>query len=171
MKIWNTIKLIGFLLPVTTVFSDQIGNFSVVKGSSMYPILNQEESQNDRVWVNHFIGKYGELNHGEVVTLNSPIESKNKVLIKRLIALENDEVRYLDARGNKKGPITIPRGHVWVQGENISSLDSRTFGPIPINMINGVVRWVLWPKPRKLRTKLPKGVRINIHHTNSKIKK
>ena len=36
----------------------------------------------------------------------------------------------------------MPKGHVWVQGDNIyASRDSRDFGPVPYGLIYGKVFW------------------------------
>lgn len=40
----------------------------------------------------------------------------------------------------------VPKGYVWIEGDNPSnSTDSRHFGPIPLNLITGVVVCKLWP--------------------------
>lgn len=33
----------------------------------------------------------------------------------------------------------VPYGHVWVEGVNEKSTDSKDFGPIPLNLIQGKV--------------------------------
>lgn len=46
--------------------------------------------------------------------------------------------RFDEARG---GRIEIPRGHVWVEGDNATmSVDSRHIGAVPIALIDGRVR-------------------------------
>ncbi|ORY29035.1 LexA/Signal peptidase [Neocallimastix californiae] len=36
----------------------------------------------------------------------------------------------------------VPQGYVWLQGDNIfDSIDSRDYGPVPLNDVNGIVRF------------------------------
>jgi inner membrane protease subunit 2 len=44
--------------------------------------------------------------------------------------------------------IQVPLNHLWVEGDNRDAnktLDSNSYGPIPINLIEGKVTRVLWP--------------------------
>ena len=43
----------------------------------------------------------------------------------------------------------MPFNHVWVEGDTenpTKTLDSNTYGPICVNLINGRVEAVLWPR-------------------------
>lgn len=44
--------------------------------------------------------------------------------------------------------VQIPLNHVWVEGDNrdpAKSLDSNTYGPVPLNLIQGRVTHILSP--------------------------
>lgn len=44
--------------------------------------------------------------------------------------------------------IYVPTGHVWIEGDNSeNSIDSRTYGPIPIGLIQSRAFARLFPKP------------------------
>lgn len=67
-----------------------------------------------------------------------------KLAIKRIIALEGDVVY---TRAPCPHPaVQIPISHVWVEGDNRDkSLDSNSYGPIPISLIQGKITHVLLP--------------------------
>lgn len=85
-------------------------------------------------------------------------------LIKRVVGLAGDtiEIRggwlYRDGRrvaestttgdaGRDEPPVVVPRGHVYVLGDNRrlgESVDSRYFGPVPYRDVAGVVGPKLW---------------------------
>lgn len=49
-------------------------------------------------------------------------------------------------RSKKKEYVTIPDGHVWLQGDNEgNSTDSRDYGPVPMEMLRGRVFAKVWP--------------------------
>jgi hypothetical protein len=45
------------------------------------------------------------------------------------------------SEGKEKVPqemFVVPKGHVWLEGDNPSwSIDSRVYGPVPVNMVEG----------------------------------
>lgn len=50
----------------------------------------------------------------------------------------------------KPGRIEIPPAHIWVEGEagEGKSLDSNTYGPISVNLVNGRLTHILRPFSR-----------------------
>ena len=63
-------------------------------------------------------------------------------VIKRVIALEGDEVETSDA----SSVVTLNRGAAWVEGDNAqNSIDSNTYGPICVGLVVGKASHVIWP--------------------------
>ncbi len=115
---------------------------------------------------------FREPQQGDIVTFADP-EQPDRVLIKRVIAVGGQTVDLKDGKvlvdgvaieepyiGGKESyplsrtaanadvsfPYTVPRGYVWVMGDNrTSSQDSRYFGAIPASSISGRAALVYWP--------------------------
>lgn len=151
-------------IPALICFNDYVGNATWINGPSMYPFLNtslNESSSKDVCWNSKLWPTYN-LKRGMVVsfrwvwlisnwnkTLTVSIRSPNNpefTAVKRVIALEGDLVY---TRAPYPLPtVQIPANHVWVEGDNRDvnkTLDSNTYGPIPIGLIKGKVTRVLWP--------------------------
>ncbi len=118
----------------------------------------------DRLFINKFAFRVGEIHHGDVVVFRYP-KDQTKNYIKRVIALPGDRVEidhgivwvngrplrepYVPARytDDRSLPSTlIPEGEYFVLGDhrNISS-DSREFGPVERDLIYGKAAFVYWP--------------------------
>ncbi|MFO7291842.1 MAG: signal peptidase I [Actinomycetes bacterium] len=88
-------------------------------------------------------------------------------LIKRVVAVEGQTVEVADGRlyidgvpqeepyllepdiRGTFGPQVVPEGHVFLMGDNRnSSLDSRAFGPVPVEEIIGQAILRIWPLDR-----------------------
>ncbi|CDP06074.1 unnamed protein product [Coffea canephora] len=116
----------------------------LVYGPSMLPTLNLT---GDVVLVEHLSQKFGKVGPGEVVVVRSP-ENPRKTVTKRIVAVEGESVTFLvePALSDRSHTVVVPRGHVWIQGDNIySSRDSRQFGPVPYGLILGKAFWRVWP--------------------------
>jgi len=112
-------------------FADLFYDIKSVHGKSMQPTLNI--SGNDTVFIltNPQAGVLSKLQRGDVITLLNPRNPSEK-LIKRMVAVEGDQVTH----GNSDDVVVIPRGHVWVEGDNPKhSIDSRMFGAVPKGLI------------------------------------
>lgn len=56
------------------------------------------------------------------------------------------ETGALTQRIFRSNVIVVPRGHVWVEGDNsANSMDSRQYGPIPLGLIRSRAVLRLWP--------------------------
>ena len=134
-----------------------------IPSESMVPTLEI----GDRVLANKFIYRFTEPERGDVVVFQS-VEGGDEELIKRVIGVPGDTIRvdngtlfvngeaqnepYVNAMvpdGGVYGPTTVPKGHVFVMGDNRgNSRDSRFFGPVPYENIEGEAFVLFWPLPR-----------------------
>jgi inner membrane protease subunit 2 len=70
-------------------------------------------------------------------------QDPKKIIIKRVIALEGDIVQ---TRPPCAEPyVTVPAGHMWVEGDGDETLDSNTYGPVSVRLVTGHITHILWP--------------------------
>lgn len=104
---------------------------------------------------------------GDIVTFQDT-QMDNRVLIKRCIAVGGQTVDlkngvvYVDGvplsepytKGMPSNPLNskitypyvVPEGYIWVMGDNrLSSADSRVFGAVPVENVNGRAFFTYWP--------------------------
>ena len=135
-----------------------------IPSESMVPTL----LVGDRVLANKFVYRLTEPERGEVVVFESVGEGDDQKLIKRVVGVAGDEVEvrngtllvngedreepYLNRNlpfNDSYGPSEVPEGHVFVMGDNrANSADSRVFGPLPIENIEGEAFVRFWPPLR-----------------------
>ena len=127
---------------VTLTVCDSIITIATVSGESMCPTLNPLERRfSDLVLVRK--SGISSLKKGDLVTLKSPRDPK-ETLVKRVKGVEGDFVR---TRAYKTRYVTIPRGHVWVEGDNADrSVDSNLYGPVSQSLVTGKLLCILWPR-------------------------
>ncbi len=144
--------------------------FGVVRPFILEAFYIPSESMNptlevgDRVFVNKFVYRFSEPDRGDIIVFRSA-EGGNEDLIKRVVGLPGDniEVRdgvlfvngehreelYLNKRfpdSESYGPTTVPPNHLFMMGDNrANSRDSRFFGPIPYENIEGEAFVSFWP--------------------------
>lgn len=68
-----------------------------------------------------------------------------KTAVKRIIALEGDEVE--SRLPDRPGKVQVPQGHIWVEGdgEASKSVDSNNYGPISKALVTGRITAIVWP--------------------------
>ena len=135
-----------------------------IPSESMVPTLEV----GDRVFVNKFIYRFHEPQRHDIIvskSIEGSTEGGQKDLIKRVVGLPGDEISVQDGvlfvNGKRQeepyvnprfpgtssfGPMTVPKGEVFVMGDNrADSLDSRFFGPVPFENIEGKAFLIFWP--------------------------
>jgi len=88
---------------------------------------------------------------GQVLQCTNPYYSlvaldmaKSYSVIKRITGLPGDLVTEPNGR-----TVSVPDGHIWLEGDNMDvSRDSREYGPLPLNLVQGIVRFRITPRPR-----------------------
>jgi signal peptidase I len=134
-----------------------------IPSESMVPTLEI----GDRLFVNKFIYRFTDPERADVIVFKS-IEGGEEDLIKRVVAVPGDTVEVRDgtlyvngqpqpdAQVNREfpdrsyyGPKTVPEGRVFAMGDNrANSRDSRFFGPVPYENIEGEAFLLFWPLDR-----------------------
>lgn len=144
--IWEIVSwgAIGLIL----TFTYFTGTVNQVAGNSM------DNTINDGMYV---IGvtSFSKPSHGDIVTAN-PSQSKDLHIIKRVIAVEGDELRFDGSQIYLNGELldepyirepmhpipevsyVIPEDHIWIMGDNRNnSNDSRHFGAVSLDDVTG----------------------------------
>ncbi|KAI9014799.1 peptidase S24/S26A/S26B/S26C [Gaertneriomyces semiglobifer] len=104
-------------------------------GPSMLPTFN---IMGDWVVVEHLSWYTRNYNLGDVVVAISP-GNPRRMISKRILGLPGDRV-CVDPTAPEIRFVTIPPGHVWLQGDNYNnSTDSRQYGPVPMGLLRGKV--------------------------------
>ncbi|KAJ4721091.1 putative Mitochondrial inner membrane protease subunit [Melia azedarach] len=139
-----TFGLIGLTI------SDRYASIVPVRGMSMSPTFNPKTNSflgsmsDDYLLVEKFCLEKYKFSHGDVIIFRSPGNHKEKH-VKRIIGLPGDWV----GSPSSYDVVKIPNGHCWVEGDNpSSSMDSRSFGPIPLGLVRGRVTHIVWPPQR-----------------------
>ncbi|KAI0774382.1 LexA/Signal peptidase [Fomes fomentarius] len=133
-----------YWLPLGLFVTEYAFNIKSVKGRSMQPTLNPDDSPwRDIVLFDRFsVRLRNSFSRGDVVALKSPLDSK--LVVKRIIALDGDVVKTLPPYPDAE--VRIPPGHAWVEGdEPFRTEDSNRFGPVPLGLVESKLRWIVWP--------------------------
>lgn len=174
-EIWSWVKTFLLAIAIALLIRNYVFALYVVDGTSMQPTL----ADGQILMVNNFKYRFWEPKHGDVIVFSKEGISGTRrgnwfvgsnALVKRIIALPGDSVfigdgqvyvndkplaeEYVDCQlVDSYGPVIIPEGWLFVLGDNRhpgGSLDSRTFGPIPLSSVLGKADFVVLPAPHKV---------------------
>ncbi|KAH8929866.1 LexA/Signal peptidase [Atractiella rhizophila] len=171
-----------FTLPILVWVYSSVYEPVAISGRSMSPALNPDSNKLARDWI--LLDKtatwrlkkamnlhYG-YRRGDVVVLSSPSDygkmGEGRLLVKRIVALPQDVIEFplpfLNAegkleQGRESKRLKVREGHVWVEGDGSPSVDSRMWGEVPIALIRGKAKRILWPFSR--RGDIEEGKRSN----------
>lgn len=164
----------GFREFVVTILVAAVVVFGVVRpfvveayripSASMVPTLQI----GDRVLANKFIYHFTKPKRGDIVIFDG-VDESDDTLIKRVVGVGGDRIRvqgktlYVNGEAqeepyvNKKVPSRgsypterVPKGYIFVMGDNRgNSADSRVFGPVPLENVEGEAFLRFWP-PNKI---------------------
>ena len=156
------LKTLGSAAVYATLLITFVGQVARVEGTSMAPTLQDQ----DRLIVNKLAYRLADPKVGDIVMLYYPLKPE-KSFVKRIIALEGDQVRIVDGHVFRNdvalddsfvppeyrshgdwGPRVIPEGYCFVMGDHRNnSSDSRHWGMVPKKYIIGRVQLRWWPIP------------------------
>ena len=154
------LKTLGSAAIYATLLITFVGQVARVEGTSMAPTLQDQ----DRLIVNKLAYRIADPKVGDIVMLYYPLKPE-KSFVKRIIALEGDELRIVDGHVFRNGvalddsfvppeyrshgdwgPKLIPEGYYFVMGDHRNnSFDSRDWGFVPKMYITGKVQVRWWP--------------------------
>ncbi|GAV31281.1 signal peptidase I [Coriobacteriaceae bacterium EMTCatB1] len=158
------VVMVAIAFALATVVRAYVVQPYVIPSGSMIPTIEIQE----RVLANKFIYRFEKPKPGDIVVLDDPTGSV-PTLIKRVVAVEGQTIDiedgsvivdgkrldepYTHGKRTEPGPVplplTIPKGYVWVMGDNRpNSSDSRVFGPVPMRSIHGKAVLRIWPLSR-----------------------
>lgn len=130
-----------------------------VHHSSMRPTLHD----GDGLLIDKFSYLLRDPKVGEIVTAHLPDTGES--VVKRVVAVGGDSIGIIDgvltrngvavddSYANRQdmagyfwGPIDVPKGEVFLMGDNrLDSVDSRDYGPVPVDAIDGRLLARFWP--------------------------
>merc|ERR1712086_395523 len=113
------------------------------QGPSMQPTL---DDTNTLVVLDCFTTKFiRNPKVGEIVMAQNAFKP-GALVVKRVLYTEGQTAEFYSYKEQCTLKVEVPEGHVWIEGDNKkNSKDSRDFGPIGLSLIDGIVRYKVWP--------------------------
>jgi len=158
---------IALAVAFTFLIINYVGQFTVVQGNSMLPTLKP----NSVLIIEKLTQRFGSLKQGDIIVVKIPelLGDGKTYAVKRIIATGGQKVTIKDGKvlvndielseDYKNGAgtlasqgmyddITVPEDCIYILGDNRypgASKDSRTFGPISSDRVEGKVVFRLFP--------------------------
>lgn len=138
---WKTVSWTARIGCCVHVLHSYVYEISETQGESMLPTLNYS---GDYVHTNKLCCRGRGVGVGDIVVAAKPTDPGQRVC-KRITGMAGDVIQVdpSKAYGKEKEEsvfIKVPAGHCWVTGDNLStSLDSRTYGVLPLALIKGKI--------------------------------
>ncbi|ONM18870.1 Peptidase S24/S26A/S26B/S26C family protein [Zea mays] len=123
-----------------------------LKGSSMVPTI---QAQGDVGLLDRRCLAGYDFSRGDVVVFRLSTDHGMK-MVQRMIALPGDWIQIPEKRDIRQ----VPSGHCWVEGDNAgNSWDSRHYGPVPLDLMEGKITHIIWPphRVRRVDRMVPEG--------------
>lgn len=154
----RSVLRILYWAPFAVGFTQYFYTVKTIRGRSMQPTFNPDTSAwNDVIIFDRFSVNSGKpILRGDIVSLRDPIRYK-RTIVKRVVAVSGDVVKTLPPYLQPE--VLIPEGHIWVEGdEPFHSLDSNSFGPIPLALVDAKLRYIVWPLHRLGSSRRPETI-------------
>lgn len=166
-ELFDWLLHIASAVVLTIIIINFVGQFTVVQGNSMLPTLKP----NSVLIIEKLTKRFGSMNEGDIVIVRIPelLGDGKTYAVKRIIAKGGQNVTikggkvFINGRelseSYKNGTgtlanagtyddITVPENCIFILGDNRlpgASRDSRTFGPINIDRVEGKVAFRIFP--------------------------
>ncbi|WZY80328.1 mitochondrial inner membrane protease subunit 1-like [Brassica napus] len=132
---FDQVSIVAKFLCLLHVTDRYIISSTHVQGPSMLPTLNLT---GDVILAEHVSHRFGKIGLGDVVLVRSPTDPM-KMVTKRVLGLEGHRLSFF------ADPL-VGDDSVNVVGDNVhASTDSRNFGPVPYDLIEGKALLRVWP--------------------------
>jgi len=116
-----------------------VGDFWILSEDSMKPTLLNGQIVLSVCVESQFLG-FNSLKRGDIVIARSPADPNTRIC-KRVLGLPGD------IKGDTiNNLVHVPQGQVWLEGDNSAvSRDSRSYGPVPLGLVEGKIVWRIFP--------------------------
>uniref|UniRef100_A0AAU7LJF4 MADS11 n=1 Tax=Hippophae rhamnoides TaxID=193516 RepID=A0AAU7LJF4_9ROSA len=139
-EVWDKSLLVIKFACAVHVTNTYVCTVVLTYGPSMLPTLSLT---GDLLLAEKLSTQFGCVRPGDIVLVRSPVIPR-RIVTKRLIGMEGDTITYIvdPGKSDRKETIVVPKGHVWVEGDNIyNSNDSRKFGVVSYGLLHSKVFW------------------------------